>query len=402
VSDFPFDVLRRHPDIEADNLFAFDASDRLLLDEAADALGAAAAAHPGLADPSLADPGPAHPGLAHPAAASPGSIVVIGDGYGALTLGAAERFGASGIRVHQDALSGELALAENAARAGLTDAFANLPLGEKLLTGATVVLLQLPRSLAALDDIARAIAAFADPSVVVYAGGRVKHMTLAMNEVLGRSFAEVSATLARQKSRVLVAREPRPSMTAAPVRREWHADAGLWVCATGGAFAGATIDIGTRLLLAHLFEAAPDARTAIDLGCGTGVLAAAVALARPGIRVVASDQSAAAVASARETMAANGVAERVDVLRADALHGLPDASADLVLLNPPFHVGSTVEPAIALRLFEAAARVLAPGGELWTVYNSPLGHRAALERIVGPTRQIDRNAKFTLTASTRG
>ena len=55
----------------------------------------------------------------------------------------------------------------------------------------------------------------------------------------------------------------------------------------------------------------------------------------------------------------------------------------------------------ALRLFDDAARVLAPGGELWAVWNSHLGYRAALERIVGPTRQVARNPKFTVTASVR-
>jgi 16S rRNA (guanine1207-N2)-methyltransferase len=52
-------------------------------------------------------------------------------------------------------------------------------------------------------------------------------------------------------------------------------------------------------------------------------------------------------------------------------------------------------------MFADAARVLAPGGELWTVWNSHLGYRPALERVVGPTRQIARNTKFTVTASRR-
>jgi len=46
-------------------------------------------------------------------------------------------------------------------------------------------------------------------------------------------------------------------------------------------------------------------------------------------------------------------------------------------------------------------RVLRPGGELWTVWNSSLGYRPALQRLVGPTRQVARNAKFTVTVSTR-
>ena len=54
-----FDGLRRWPDVEADNLFAFDATDRLLLDTAHEAI----------------------------VAAGPAQVAVIGDNYGALTLG---------------------------------------------------------------------------------------------------------------------------------------------------------------------------------------------------------------------------------------------------------------------------------------------------------------------------
>lgn len=393
MTDFSFEALRRYPDVEADNLFASDASDRLILDTAADDLEATAD--------------------------EPGRVVVIGDHYGALTLGAAAVLDLHGIRVHQDPLAGELALAANARRAASVDLsgrYRSLPLGRELLEGATVVLLQLPRSLAELDDIARAVAAYAHPDVVVYAGGRVKHMTTAMNEVLEASFTSVTASLARQKSRVLVASGRRDDIAPAPVRRERHDDAGLWVAAVGGAFAGTRIDIGTRLLLDHLEAVAPRADTVVDLGCGTGVLAASIALRRPSLRVLASDQSASAVASATATMEANGLGASgapgfgagaarpggpVEVVRDDALGTFGDASADAVLLNPPFHVGSTVHAGIALKLFEAAGRVLRPGGELWTVFNSHLAYRAALQRAIGPTRQVDRNAKFTLMVSTK-
>lgn len=375
MTPFSFAALRRWPDIEADNLFAADAADRLILDEAAAAL----------------------------AATAPGEVVVIGDNYGALALGAVALHGATEVRVHQDALSGEHALARNASELGLEGSVRSLPLDAELLRGARVVLLRLPRSLDALDEIAGLIAVHAAPDVTVYAGGMIKHIALAMNEVLRRYFDEVRPGLARQKARVLscVGRVD-PLSTRPPdgwPQREFHADLGLWVCAHGGAFAGTRVDIGTRFLLGVLGEAKPDAASAIDLGCGTGVLAAALAMARPGIAVLATDQSAAAVASATATMEANGVADRVRVVRADGLAGQPDASAELVLLNPPFHVGATVHAGLAARLFEDAARVLAPGGELWTVFNSHLGYRPSLTRIVGPTRQVARNAKFTITAS---
>lgn len=393
------DTLRRAPDIEAPNLFATDASDRLVLDEAAGAL----------------------------AVAAPGDVVVIGDRYGALTLGAADAYGLSGIRSHQDRLVGERALALNAGRAGLSDRYVSLPLGEQLLAGARVVLLQLPRGLVELDEVADAVARWADPEVVLFGGGRIKHLSRAMNDTLGDHFAEVHASLARQKSRVLVARGARRAPDAVPYPVQVpNPELGLIVAAHGGAFAGATLDIGTRFVLGFLdralaqvaandaaanFAAANDAAaneaatttaaTAIDLGCGTGIIAARLAQRHPALRVIATDQSAAAVGSARATMLANGLAERVEVVRDDALSQQADGSAALIVCNPPFHVGSSVHTGVALGLFREAGRVLRPGGLLLTVFNSHLGYRPDLRRLVGPTEVWGQNSKFTVTASVR-
>lgn len=367
--------LRRYPDLEAPNLHAVDATDRLILDEASSALGAA----------------------------SGEDVVVIGDHHGALTLGAIARHGLSGVRTHQDRLLGERALHANAETLGV-GGFGSLGLTPDLVSGARLVLLQLPRSLDALDEIAGLVAAHAEPDVLVVAGGRVKHMTTAMNDVLRLHLDDVHARLARQKSRVLVASRPRPADERPAVtwpRREYHPDLDLTVCAHGGTFAGTSVDIGTRALLRHLDEMPHDATTALDLGCGTGVLAVLLARARAGLTVTATDESAAAVASARATAAANGVQDRVVVARADGADVLPDASVDLVVLNPPFHVGAAVHAGIAQSLFAEAARVLRPGGQLWAVWNSHLRYRSALERVVGPTRQIGRDPKFTVTASTR-
>ena len=372
-ASFSFDALRRHPDVEAPNLFAADAADRLILEVAAEAL----------------------------AASAPGDVAVIGDNYGALTLGAAAIHAVTGIRVHQDALTGELALNENARRLGLLSAFTGHELDAALLTGARIVLLRLPKSLSALDEIADTIARFAAADVTIYAGAMLKHMTRSMNDVLGTHFASVQAGLARQKARVLTIFSGHRSAAGEWPHREYHADLGIWVCAHGGAFAGTSIDIGTRFLLGFLDQAKADATAAIDLGCGTGVLATVLAHARSGIQVVATDQSTAAVASARETAAVNGVADRVTVLRDDALSAQPAASADLILLNPPFHLGTSVHAGAGLRLIEDAGRVLRQGGELWTVFNSHLAYQSTLRRIVGRTRQVGRNAKFTVMVSTK-
>lgn len=379
-----FGTLRRYPDVEAPNLQAWDATDRLLLEAAAGRLGP---------DSRLA---------------------VIGDRYGALTLGALSTLGVRRVRVHEDLITGERALRNNATALGLAG-FEQLPLGEQLLIGAGTVLLQLPRTLAELEEIADAVARYAAPDAVLIAGGRIKHMSLGMNAVLERHFRTVQPQLARQKSRLIIASGARPASTDTATEEEAAdsehpavgrpavehlAELDLDVAAHGAVFAGTKLDIGTRFLLTFLPEM-PAARHAVDLGCGTGILAAMYARQNPGTRVTATDRSAAAVASAQATSRVNGLADRITALQDDAMSTLPAQSADLILLNPPFHLGASVHAGAGTKLFEAAARVLAPGGQLWTVFNRHLHYLSVLERLVGPTTVRGNNPKFTVAVSTK-
>lgn len=358
--------LSRAPDIGGADLRAWDVADRYLLDLAVERFPEALR----------------------------GEVVVVDDTHGALALGAAA-LGASPVRVHQDSIIARRALAANAARLGVA-APEQVSLAELVTPETTLALVRLPKSLDRLDAIARALAHRASPGLVVLAGNRVKHMTPTQNPVLGAAFERVDVAPARQKARVLIASGPRAASLAEPVRAE--AGTGIEVVAHPGVFAGANLDIGTRALIGT-FESLPDFTVAVDLACGSGVLATLLARQHPGARVIASDVSEIAVASTRDTASANGV--DVEVHQDDGLGFLPDASVDLVVLNPPFHSGSTVTLELAERLFADAGRVLRPGGELRAVWNSHLGYRPLLERLVGPTRQVARTPKFTVTASSK-
>ncbi len=106
-------------------------------------------------------------------------------------------------------------------------------------------------------------------------------------------------------------------------------------------------------------EAAPAARSILDGGTGSGVLAVSLAIERPEARVVAVDRSEAALALARANAALHGVAARVSFLASDWLSALaPRPLFDLAVANPPYvpridapHVEKTVsdhEPHLAL------------------------------------------------------
>jgi methylase of polypeptide subunit release factors len=132
-------------------------------------------------------------------------------------------------------------------------------------------------------------------------------------------------------------------------------------------------------------ESAPD--LAMDVGTGTGVLAAV--LARRGVaRVIATDNEVRAVACARENVARLGLADRVDVVEADLFP--PDPWPDrvsLVVCNPPWlpaKAKTPLERAVydpdsrnLRRFLTGLARRLAMGGEGWLVL-SDLAERLGL------------------------
>lgn len=115
----------------------------------------------------------------------------------------------------------------------------------------------------------------------------------------------------------------------------------------------------TEAIVEMARDAAPSARSVLDAGTGSGILAVSIALERPGARVVAVDRSEAALALARANAALHGVAGRVSFVASDWLSGLaPRPLFDLAVANPPYvpradapHVEKTVsdhEPHLAL------------------------------------------------------
>ena len=329
-------------------------------------------------------------------------VAVLDDVTGTLALHAtpltrSAAAGARGIRVYCDSLVEERGVAAATSVAGVPVSLQpELP---PTLRGVAVVLVRLPKSLAALDEIVEAVARYAVRDVQLVAGGRTKHMSLGMNRTLARHFDSVTASLGRQKSRVLRASQPRTTAELSYPGCQHHPDLDLTVCAHGAAFGGTSVDLGTRFLLSFLPQLPVDALDVVDLGCGTGVLAAVVARQLPASRVLAVDESAAACRSAAATAVANGVAERVSVQRVDLLTGTEDSSVDLVLCNPPFHRGSARDSDVAFAMFADAARTLRPGGELWTVYNTHLPYLPALRRMVGPTQIRGQNRRYLVTRS---
>ena len=132
------------------------------------------------------------------------------------------------------------------------------------------------------------------------------------------------------------------------------------------------------------FARANGSRRVVDVGTGSGCIAIAVAHELPGLRVIATDTSDAALAVASRNSGRHRVSDRLSFVITDHLHGL-DLKADLILSNPPYIAGrdaDTLPPEVAVyepsgalfggddgldvvrRLLREAPKALAPGGRL--------------------------------------
>ncbi len=103
-----------------------------------------------------------------------------------------------------------------------------------------------------------------------------------------------------------------------------------------GVFSGDRLDLGTSVLMRE--SPVPDgAARLLDLGCGYGPIAIALALNCPEALVDAVDVNDRALALCRDNAIALGVAERVRVLRAEDAD--PAARYDEIWSNPPIRIG---------------------------------------------------------------
>lgn len=343
-------------------------------------------------------------GAAEPATGwEPGRTVVLDDPEGDL-LGALNRElrGGGGIRVYYD-LSGGGSSAAASVR--------ELEWSPELFAGATLVFLPLPRGVEALDDLARDVAAWADEDVVLVTGGRQKYMAPAMNTVLGQYFARVDVSPARSKSRLLIASGRRAPAPRPSEPRVGEAPGEVQLRAWGSVFGGAKPDRGSLLLMDSAADALEplrdsDARV-LDLGSGNGLLTAWLGRELPGARISAVDVSAAAVRSTLATLGANAISAERGGGRPGTVQvrwgGVASSGGpfDLVVCNPPFHRGGAVDRDLAVDVLTEGAKALAPGGVMIVVFNSAMRYRKLLEGLVGPTRQLARDPRFTVVEARR-
>lgn len=288
---------------------------------------------------------------------------------------------------------------------------------------AALVVLLVPKRLALLDAQLRALRPALGSDTLVIGAGMTRHIHTSTIESFEASVGPTVTSRATRKARLILPTvdpslvvEPPPAPTA-------FRSHGLTLVNDANGFSPRRVDAGTELLLANLVDLEPyrgvdGVLTLADVGCGNGIIGAAILARVPHVAATFVDESYAAVRSARATVAASLSDLDIepcfvagDGLRSFGRTGcLVDGSAlevpksgslDVVVSNPPFHHDHAVTDEIAWGIFTSAHRTLRLGGLLLIVGNRHLGYHAKLKRLFGNATVVASNAKFVVLSATR-
>lgn len=136
----------------------------------------------------------------------------------------------------------------------------------------------------------------------------------------------------------------------------------------------------------------PDGARVLDLGCGSGALGTVAALtARAHVCMLDADSEA--VRCAAQTASVAG-ATRVRTMASDIAEAVRNERFDVVLSNPPFHVGKITSLDVPMQFIEQAWEVLVPGGTLQLVANRTLPYEGAIRERFGHFVVLHDGARF--------
>lgn len=323
---------------------------------------------------------------------------ILNDGFGALSLALAHQHPLS---ISDSWLSHQGTLA-NLKRNSLPADLVRLLSGLQPIPGPLdLVLIKVPKSLSLLEYQLHQLRPALQRDSIIMGAGMSRHIHNSTLQLFERIIGPTHTSLARKKARLIHCRQgvsTDPEMNPWPKQYQLE-NTEFSITNHANVFSNSRLDIGSRFFLQHL-PRLDAACSIIDLGCGNGVVGLMAAYINPQAELMFVDESYMAVASAKINFhAALGQTRKAEFIVNDGLDGVAAASADLILLNPPFHQQHAIGDATAWRMFRQSRHCLKSGGELRIIGNRHLGYQAKLKRIFGNCSLVASNSKFVICSA---
>ena len=165
-----------------------------------------------------------------------------------------------------------------------------------------------------------------------------------------------------------------------------------------GVFSWDHIDEATTILADVMQVQAGD--SVLDIGCGCGALGIVAASVSGHGRLCMVDADVEAVRSATRSAEASGVAN-YRALTSDVAAAVLDERFDVVVTNPPFHVGKATDLSVPNQFIHDAWEVLVHGGRLFLVANRTLPYEQAMKHRFGNVANLHDGPRFKVLTATR-
>ena len=165
-----------------------------------------------------------------------------------------------------------------------------------------------------------------------------------------------------------------------------------------GVFSWDHLDEATTLLADVMTVNAGE--SVLDIGCGCGALGVLAATLSGSGTVCMLDADVEAVRSATRSAAAAGLTN-VRASTSDVAAAVLGERFDVVVTNPPFHVGKATDLNVPLQFIHDAWEVLAPGGRLYLVANRTLPYENTIKHRFGNITTLHDGQRFKVLSAVR-
>lgn len=166
-----------------------------------------------------------------------------------------------------------------------------------------------------------------------------------------------------------------------------------------GVFSWDHVDEATTILSDVMQVREGDA--VLDIGCGSGALGVVAASLSGHGPITMVDADVEAVRSATRSADANGLVN-YRALTSDVAGAVLGERFDVVVTNPPFHVGKATDLNVPLQFIHDAWEVLVHGGRLFLVANRTLPYEQAIKHRFGNVANLHDGPRFKVLTATRG